>query len=526
MAIVENRSTEIGDVILIRAEAAVVGLIALSSFVDDTGGEQTNRTFRKEFRYSLDGVNFSLWEDLTLSNIQAVQVTSTDTFFIEYRYTRQGSNSTGELQFNSVQMTGSFVDRSCGVAYNNSVFGKYFSCNSVCVLNWAINVLQKLYDRGIVPNYLTRNETNSLEDDRDYLQFWRSIAVFFAYLVCLGRTFENFDSNLEIATEYVLQKGFYLCGDEDLVDVLAIINNLLRERANRGTVDMYNAQGDVEGELLRLFCWTEHEFFNLGVSQPEFVGWNLNNSSPMYRSTTKRLDLNVSYEFTEDFENLSLYPLINDPNVSIITDSSRNVLRINSVPIGSVSGIGLTDLTKSIIVDPSLNYEITFEVRVQSTDNLLSFGCFGFDIGGNSVPFINTSNNLNSNFFFVRESLNQSGRYYFIRGILYSEQGTAGPDSLNIGFGNNLRFNANIKRIIPYIVLDNAFGAAASSALDLYNLKIKPAEFSYSRCFLNNQRFVDIFTRNNNGALEDVQIDQILRKSFIPYNTSFKVEYI
>lgn len=525
MAIIENRSTEIGDIILIRAEAPVVGLIALSSFADTTQGEQANRTFRKEFRYSIDGVNFSLWEDLTLANIQAVQVTSTDTFFIEYRYTRQGTDSTGELQFNDVRVSGSFVDTSCGVAYNNSVFGKYFSCNSVCVLNWAINVLQKLYDRGIIPEYITRNETNSLEEDQDYLEFWRSIAVFFAYLVCLGRTFENFDSNLEIATEYVLQKGLYLCGDEDLTEILAVINNLLRERANRGTIDMYNTSGTATGELLRIFCWTEQEFFVIGSSQPQFVGWNLNNSSPMYRGTTGRLDLNISYEDTEGFEDLTLYPLLNSGNVSIVTDSGRDVLRINNVAASSISGIGLSDVTKTIRVDPNLTYEITFEVRVSATTNLLTFGCLGFDIGGNSVPFLNPSSNLGTNFFFVRQSLNQSGRYYSVRGILYKDSAT-GPNSLNIGFGNNLKFSPGIKSIIPYVALDNTFGMSASTTMDIYNLKIKPAEFSHSRCFLNNHRFVDIFVKNNNGALEEVQIDQILRKSFIPYNTSFKVEYI
>lgn len=526
MAVIENRSTEIGDVILIKAEAPVVGLIALSSFADNTTGETGARLFRKEFRYSIDGTNFSLWEELTLSNIQAVQVSSTDTFFVEYRYIREGTDATGELQFDNITLTGSFVDRSCGVAYDNSIFAKYFRCNDLCVLNWAINVTQKLYDRGIIPEYISRNETNSLSEDQDYLEFWRSIAVFFAYIVCLGRVFENFDSNLELATQFVLQQGFYLCGEEDLVEILVIINNLLREKAKRGSVGMYDGDSDATGELLRLFCWTEQEFFILGVAQPQFISWNLNNSSPIYRGTTGRLDLNISYESTENVVDLNLYPLINTSDISIVTDGQREVIQIDQVAIGGISGIGQSDLTKKIVIDPELTYEITFEVEAESTANILSFGCLGFDVAGNAVPFISANTQLNSNFFFVRGGLNQSNRYYFIRGLLYKHDSPLDSSNLNIGFGQNLIFRSNINSIIPYITLDNTLEGVVSGSINIYNVKITPAELSYPRCFLNNQRFIDIFSKNNNGALEESQIDSTLRKSFIPYNTSFQVEYI
>src|ERR1035437_5553249 len=92
MAIIENVSTEGGDVLSIKTDIPIVGLIALSQFVDTTEGERTTDYFRKEFKYSVNGgLTFSSWIGLTTINIAAVDISKFDAFVIEYRYTRVGT---------------------------------------------------------------------------------------------------------------------------------------------------------------------------------------------------------------------------------------------------------------------------------------------------------------------------------------------------------------------------------------------------------------------------------------------------
>ena len=99
MAIIQNKSTEIGDQLKIVTDVPLIGIVALLSFVDDTENEVVNKYFKKQFRYSIDGITYSDILDLTLPNIQGIQVSITDTFIVEYYYTRTGIDASGELIF-------------------------------------------------------------------------------------------------------------------------------------------------------------------------------------------------------------------------------------------------------------------------------------------------------------------------------------------------------------------------------------------------------------------------------------------
>jgi hypothetical protein len=120
MAIIENTSTEIGDVIVIKSEIFNEGISTLESFVDITEDETGTRFFDRRFRYSIDGgVNFSDWFELSFVNINGLEVDGSisNSFVIEYNYQRAGTDATGTIAFNSVALTG---------AVRPSAFGKIF----------------------------------------------------------------------------------------------------------------------------------------------------------------------------------------------------------------------------------------------------------------------------------------------------------------------------------------------------------------------------------------------------------------
>lgn len=103
--IIENKTTENGDVLRISTDVPVLGLVLLSGFMDDTDGETSDVYFKKKFRYSKDiGVTWSEWQDLNQGNIQSVPISEKELFLFEYAYQQEGKN--GELYFNWVQLEG------------------------------------------------------------------------------------------------------------------------------------------------------------------------------------------------------------------------------------------------------------------------------------------------------------------------------------------------------------------------------------------------------------------------------------
>jgi len=449
--------------------------------------------------------------------------------------------------------------------YNNSVFSQYFDSNDPEVLGWVDNVLDKLYQKGIIAKYISRNEGG---DDTDYIAYWTSVAKFFAYLVKLAREFENFKSDDYLANQYLLNKGHFTSGNENLDQLAYLISNSLRRRGERGTINSIKKVGNLvstptrpNGEILDLVCWDYFTFFKFGVSQSKNNGWNVGNSSPLNRGCTGRYDLNIGYEYTEDVDDLNVYPILNQNYVFLSTYRGKQCIEIEGTPFGQVAGIGNTDQNFEIVVDPRLDYEITFYVAQDATFENLTFGCKAFDIVGNQINLQNIVTGANSNFFFETRRLNKAGTFYMIRGILYNKNKELLADgTLNIGFGHNLRMTEDMVSIIPYIVMDNnvsddsdtqqddfssgsldtdpgAMGTDDSGSwtdapydgqgsIFLWNVKVTPLATEYSRCYLNNKNFIDVFLVNKNGGYTQDQINDILRKYFIPYNTAFKVTYL
>ncbi len=440
--------------------------------------------------------------------------------------------------------------------YDKSVFANYFPADDVNVLAWAENVLEKLVAQGIVPKYIQR-EDDSL-GDTDFENYYRPIAIFFGYLVQLSREFETFTDNEFLANEYITQRGGFTCGDESLNELAYVISNSLRIRAQRGTSKMIEPSIDpdiADGEVLRLVCWDELTFFKLGISRPQFNGWNIDHSSPCFRGNTGRYDLNIGYEYSEDIEDLDLYPIVNGNYVFLTRYRGKECIEIEQ-SVGN-AGIGLNDASKRIIVDPGLDFEITFSVAQDITEDNITFGCLAFDIDGNQVDLINSVTGNSSNFFFETRRLNQAGKFYFVRGILFNknkESLSVDEARLNIGFGHQLVMPETVVSIIPYIVMDSdgsddsdsTDDNFASDSIDIdsgesgfsdsgydlmpsifiWNVKVTPLLFDYERCYLNNKNFIDIILNNKNGRYSNSELNVILRKYFIPYNTPFKVTYL
>lgn len=445
------------------------------------------------------------------------------------------------------------------LVFNKSIFANYFEANDSEALAWAENVLEKLKAVGLVPEYIQR-EDESL-GETDFENYYRPVAIFFAYLVKLARTFGAFKENVFLANEFLNQHGQFTSGNETLDQLAYAIENSLRIRAQRGGVKMVELSIDdniPDGELLRMIGWDVDTFFKLGVARPEKNSWNIDNSSPTYRGNTGRYDLNIGYEYTEDVLDLSAYPIVGE-TVSIETYLGKQAMKIQNLDLVLPAGIGTDggaidsssdEHDKLIVVDPRINFEMTLYVAQNVNVENITIGCAAFDIDGNPVDLIDAVSGTARNFFFETRRLNQDDKFYFIRGILFNkDKNLMSVDSaqLDIGFGRHLIMPENVRYIIPLVFSDNNFDDDVDSSEDnfdstvdsdadsndgddpviyLWNIKVTPASTEYSRCYLDNKNFIDIYIDNKSGKYTNDEIEVFLRKYFIPIDTAFNEVFL
>ena len=425
MAISGNQSTEQGDVFVIKADSPIVGLVALTSFIDTTTG-----TFYKEFRYSTDGINFSPWAELTDPNLAAVNVEPKGTFLIEYRYTNLVD---AVATFDEVQVSGSFTPVTDGKVYSSSIFGEFFNSTDTEVVQWCVNVTDKLYQNGIVPKFIERGDESNINGvDRDYIDFWRTVACFFAYIVKFARLFKTFRTVDILLDEFLKERGIYFCDANSNAEKNYLVENYFDEIRQRGTSKIYKTKTEnnstVDGELLRTICYEPNDEFIFNLHLPHTIGWSVGNSSPLFTSCENQLGVNKSYENTKDFVDLNSYPIISGGTQAIITDGSKEVFSILNVPTSSEGGIGQSDVNFAINVDNSLDYEITFFVRQPVAQANLTFEVLSYDTAGTSTVLQRVTDSVDQNFFFERIQLANTSDYFFVRGIIYNKDRNAGQN--------------------------------------------------------------------------------------------------
>ena len=575
MAIVANRSTEVGDVIFISAEVPIVGLLALTDFTDTVVGDTVTRYFEKTFRYSLDGINWSYWEPLTVPNITAIVVNPTSVFMVEYRYQRVG-DPLGELQFDDATIEGTFAEGSCGPTYNDSVFATFFHCMDLEVMQWCLNVLEKLYRSGIIPQYITRGGNSNFNlEDQDYVDFWRTIACYFALFVKYARTFETFQSNDFLLREFLTNRGMFLCAETEYIDLLHLMNHFWDEIRQRGLQLMLVKKGEtlsdgrlkaVDGEFLRLICHKVCDEFIFSLTEPENTSWNIHNCSPLFTGLHNHANVMKGYATNPGplsalpvkSIDLSEYPLVEPSFIKVQPDTDNQGNAIEAIAIkntsGVKSGIGLVhgggDFTsdqkaKAIVFDPCLDYEVTFLIkRIAGTVPTIDFAFYTYTedwLGPLTMQRADKTLNPSSytnNFFYqelcsdIAPIISPKPIWYLVRGIVFGlyRPWKASFDQQrmpNVNLGYNLHNSkANINyypgacHCIPSVLINT--GGGVSGEVRITDFAMRPLRTEFSTSFINLNKWINIWAHNNNGQYTQAEIESIIRYYLIPYSSNFK----
>ena len=251
--------------------------------------------------------------------------------------------------------------------------------------------------------------------DEDYIKLFKSIAQFFSFYVILSRKYSQFYLNEEFTLEFIRQRDLIIADDETFENLTYLMKNYFNEIRRRGTNEIIRKatesdesisysdsdsfsidDNELDGELLRLIQFSICDFFVMNLRKQEKIGWNIGNSSPLFRGTSNMESLNKIWRQLLNSIDYLDFPLINPTYISSIQDSLEDefdesqsfsesyssqfidenyVIKITPLSDTDPIGIGIDPTDQSlaneygIVVNPSIDYEFEFRIK---TNKLLA----------------------------------------------------------------------------------------------------------------------------------------------------------
>ena len=101
MAVTGSSTDAAGDQLLVSLQSPYENVTEILGFTDSITGEDTSCYYTKDFRWGIDGVQYSDWVSLTDVNVESLSLNPVNKFWIEYRYTQVGDCT---LTFNSIAL--------------------------------------------------------------------------------------------------------------------------------------------------------------------------------------------------------------------------------------------------------------------------------------------------------------------------------------------------------------------------------------------------------------------------------------
>lgn len=545
----DNIISNIGDVLIVRIEPKITGKIRFTGYTETIENETEERSLKREFRISQDGVFWTDWATLNIDNLSSEEYFTDSYIQIEIRYTRTGTDESGDIVFKSIDFNGTRKSIQFDApTLQSSIFGNIIGTGTLAKLER--NIFKKLYYRGILPDYIKRAENSSYNEDKDFVDLFYSVARFFSILISFFRRWENFRNDEDLLREQVRGYGIYFNeNDITLSELKYIAQNILSQAQQRGTEMIFKRKGvaPIDGEFIRLtrnrIC-DELLYEHIPIYK---IGWCLGNSSPIYKGTAMAYNLNKTRENTKDFQSLSNFVLSKSGtgSYSLQNTDNKRVIRLSATSRGTGhSAIGRIDSNINVgyniySADSQLDYEITFAFKINSGTNLsqltLNFGVEGFDINKEKLndAFSTVDGfQVSENFFDQSMDIWKIGQWYYARGIIhaYSSENVIGSKT-NLGIGQDLVFNNSfVKYIIPKIEFYTK--TAQNASIDIYDYKIRPlirgknilplkngSIDSHGLGFIQGSKILYTYVRNNNNGQSEDEIIDIIERYLYPFNT-------
>lgn len=319
----DNRIYNIGDTLIITVKPKQKGTAIITSFEDSFIGLAEEKKIHRDYRIIEDDMFYTDWVELTNDTINGKELKQNN--YIQVRYTRYGTDLSGYIEFQNIVFNGDFNPEVINSPIlDNSIFANIAWSEETEAL--AKNLFKKLYYRGILPMYILRGDNRSVDEDKDFINLFYSVAKYFAIIIRFFKRFEKFYDDEELMLEWLRQNEIQF--DEStikLTQLQFLARHLYDEIRKRGTTMIFKRQGDIlndkeieiDGEFIRLIRSKRSDELLYENIPFKKLGWCLGNSSPLYRGTGFSEKLNKTKENGEDFEDLNNFQTFSKRNSSL-----------------------------------------------------------------------------------------------------------------------------------------------------------------------------------------------------------------
>lgn len=539
------------------------------------------------YRYSVDGgTNFTNWESLNSAvsenlgrltdAVDLVLDYVTDPFRRQVAFFRKLEVDPYDVGLNSM-------------IYDKSVFNTFFNSDDPQVLDWALNVLEKLFEPGIVPLYVSRNNEN------DYGTFFFTITHFFAFVVIYARQFRELENSELLMKEFIEGWGLVYENITTLDQRKYLFKNWLDQFRKRGTPAITETGGVVDGELRRLVGYTKPNEFIFGVLAPQNVGWCMGWSSPTWYGTETVNAVSKGYDLGPDYAGDNYGEIISfgEDELSLPTDGeatpntiitkhsweiylegdenlSTNLLQAANIGVGSLSDypilgdvervyqddiyvfkfkgtgrVGISseaDTTKVMEVYRGLDYEITVWLKADQAGNVgsvqppqnIEFGVNCYDSAMNLIKQVRLTDLEVTNSFFLGERYQSPckvpGVYYQLRGIIYNiDKDTDENRDLYLNFENG--------RPLKFFYSDG--GAFASymapyivqnrdgnvADLSVAGIVLKPLDLPFSQGYLGQKNVIAMYAQIRSARTKQ-DIEEFIKRYLVSYKNIVSYKWL
>ena len=519
-------SNTIGAVYEFGYNVPLRGLTDIVSYSDVVTGETGNRFWKKEFSYTLDGVNYTDWELLDNSALQALVIPIKNDFLIKFKYTHEGTDISNSLTIDEFVINGNYsLEYLQLLSFHGTILEKVSFTDEYFNRVW-LNLLEKYYEQGIIPRHIVRGDDTETNDE-DYIFYWKSQVYLFAALMALRKIeVDDFFEYSDNIVEYMFQRSFFVCGTESLSRLKFYLSRLAAEINERGTELPYledgswlNQSSDPDhGEARRMICYRYEDEFLYDIAKNHNVGWCIGNTSPMYTSTAGHKMLN-KLPIGANGDNRG-------PGITDISQwQTTGTVLIYDDPVLNDSvlemSVNSSAFTPRIKVDHTLGYEITCRVKKTSSGlgrmNILINGFTITDLP-ESLQTYEEPNNDAAQVAFVE--MHEQDLFYELKGYIYPSGESTFEESTGIPQdpqSSNLRFTENVHSIQVLLYNQNT-----ASPIQIYDLKMTPMVYP-NTCYINAHAFVTLWANNRNNSRSMEQIIWDMRRYIIPYNSLLRV---
>lgn len=538
MAVINNVLNAVSDRVTV-VMPPISGVTELLYFEDVTIGETPDRYLRREFRYAVDeGLFYTDWVEYTsLSPIFVSFSNVPKIAWVETRYTRAGSDTTGAITFQSCNLYATFFGMPAldMPITQNSIIGDYVGYTRP-YLQLIKNILSKFFKRGVLPEYMDRGKTDFPQtDDRDFLDFWKSIISVFSALMLKNDSLRDFTFD-DAKLSAHLKEYNHLFSDKnlDLLQLRYIMKNAYSEFVKRGTMSVFEAGEIVNGEFLRLINWLPNDELIVCLYQNERVGWNVGNSSPLYKGSNR----NPQNNKVRDFSLSSIMPYYGFPLVTYSEDIVYSKPTIQTtLPTAGFGGLNYyedgvsdprTNADGMYLIDEGVDYEVSFWIGANSLGCSFTFianifdkdlnwgGAYATNVGGDGVG--------DSRF---TVTIPQPNRYYFVRVFFYNIfRNNYNPITTNLKKGSNFAMYAGSKYILPTFLF---YEGGSGADVWLGDLQIHPTVNGvrqtpadglgcFSISYVNTNNLLSIVCKNK-GSYPNKEVYDLTARYLVPHDT-------